>query len=404
MRERWRVASAELARVLRLNPTALVEPLEPPHLLVTFVPANTDVEDLIEMGLRSRPELASYQALVDAALHKWREERLRPFLPYLLLRGGGTQTPYPMAFGAYGGGTGGSLNNFQVRSDWDLQVLWELRNFGLGNLGVIRQRRAEHEAADMQFGRMRDFVAREIVQAYAQVQAAAERMCQAEKALREAIISANENYEGLGKTKRVGGNINILIIRPQEVLAAIQELSQAYFNYFGVAADYNRAQFRLYRAMGNPAHLLNCPPPGKEVACSPPPETPGSGNDKNPEPRDKPDTLPEPRKLQPPTDNPAAANQAEPPPAHGPTSKEVVCSPPPAETPGSGNDKNPGPRDKPELLPEPKLPPSHNPPAAIQQEPPPQRGPALLPPISQSGVDADLMLAPPPVSVQRGTP
>ena len=36
-RERWRVASADLARILRLEPTALVEPLEAPHLRVTLV-------------------------------------------------------------------------------------------------------------------------------------------------------------------------------------------------------------------------------------------------------------------------------------------------------------------------------------------------------------------------------
>ncbi|MCI0464495.1 MAG: TolC family protein, partial [Gemmataceae bacterium] len=36
-RERWRVASAELLRILRLEPGALVEPVEPPHLQVTLV-------------------------------------------------------------------------------------------------------------------------------------------------------------------------------------------------------------------------------------------------------------------------------------------------------------------------------------------------------------------------------
>src|SRR2546426_9131686 len=33
-RERWRLASAELARVLRLEARALVDPLEPPHIQV----------------------------------------------------------------------------------------------------------------------------------------------------------------------------------------------------------------------------------------------------------------------------------------------------------------------------------------------------------------------------------
>src|SRR5262249_22766164 len=37
-RERWRTASAELARILRLDPAVLVEPLEPPHLRVDLLP------------------------------------------------------------------------------------------------------------------------------------------------------------------------------------------------------------------------------------------------------------------------------------------------------------------------------------------------------------------------------
>jgi hypothetical protein len=48
----------------------------------------------------------------------------------------------------------------------------------------------------------------------------------------------------------------LLAIRPQEVVAAIQALAQAYNDYYGAVADYNRAQFRLYRALRQPAQAL----------------------------------------------------------------------------------------------------------------------------------------------------
>src|SRR5262249_22389378 len=67
-RERWRVASAELARVLLLAPSALVEPLEPPHLRVTLLETDRPVDDLIPVALTNRPELAAQQALVRATL------------------------------------------------------------------------------------------------------------------------------------------------------------------------------------------------------------------------------------------------------------------------------------------------------------------------------------------------
>jgi hypothetical protein len=56
--------------------------------------------------------------------------------------------------------------------------------------------------------------------------------------------------------KTVGGKAILLVIRPQEVVAAIQALAQSYNDYFPAVADYNRAQFRLYRALGQPAQLL----------------------------------------------------------------------------------------------------------------------------------------------------
>jgi hypothetical protein len=72
----------------------------------------------------------------------------------------------------------------------------------------------------------------------------------------QATLSANENLAGVGAIKRVGGNINVLVIRPQEAVSAIQQLTSAYFDYFGAVADYNRAQFQLYRAVGNPADMI----------------------------------------------------------------------------------------------------------------------------------------------------
>ena len=40
--------------------------------------------------------------------------------------------------------------------------------------------------------------------------------------------------------------------RPIELLQAVQALSRARLDYLQVVADYNRAQFRLYAALGNP--------------------------------------------------------------------------------------------------------------------------------------------------------
>jgi hypothetical protein len=73
--------------------------------------------------------------------------------------------------------------------------------------------------------------------------------------LKEAAETVKTNLEGLSQTRRVGDTL-VLVFRPQEVVAAVQALDQAYRDYFGAIADANRAQFRLYRALGHPAQCV----------------------------------------------------------------------------------------------------------------------------------------------------
>jgi outer membrane protein TolC len=253
-RERWRVASAGLTRVLRLDPAALVEPLEEPHLTVTLVHAGHAVDDLIPVGLSNRPELATQQALVRATLERLRAERLRPLVPSVLLRGASTNPAATLAGGYFGGGRNDFLGNFSARSDFDIQVLWELQNLGLGNRARVGERRAENEIALLELFRTQDRVAAEVAEAHAQLISAADRLSEAEGGLKDAADSAQKNFEGL--VLKRAGELNVLIIRPQEVVAAVQGLSEAYAAYYGAVADYNRAQFRLYRALGHPAQAV----------------------------------------------------------------------------------------------------------------------------------------------------
>jgi outer membrane protein TolC len=254
-RERWRRASADLARVLRLDPSAVLEPLEPPHLRVTLVPPDRPVDDLIRVGLTNRPELATQQALVQATLERLRQERIRPLIPSILIRGASTPVTGTLAGGFFGGGVNSKLSNFGARSDFDIQVLWELRNLGFGNRALIGQQRAENQLALLELFRTQDRVAAEVAQALAEVQSAAARLGDAETGLRDAVDSANKNLQGLGQT-RAAGRVLVLVIRPQEVVAAIQALSQANSDYYAAVGDYNRAEFRLYHALGHPAQAL----------------------------------------------------------------------------------------------------------------------------------------------------
>jgi outer membrane protein TolC len=269
-REQWRAASAELALLLRLESSALVEPIEPPHIEVTLVALDRPVDDLIPVGLMNRPELAAQQAIVQARLAEFRQERIRPLVPSILLRGAATNPAGTLAAGAFGGGRHDELRNFGARGDFDIQAIWELQNLGFGNRARVRERRSEHQLALLESLRLQDRVAADVVQAYDQGQGAASRVREAERGLKDAVYSVTENLKAVSEPKLVG-NLYIPIVRPQEATAAIQALVKAYFDYYGAVADFNRAQFRLYRALGQPAQMIL---EGGLVPC---PSLPASG-------------------------------------------------------------------------------------------------------------------------------
>jgi outer membrane protein TolC len=275
-REQWRIASADLTRALRLAPGAVVVPLEMPYLQVTLVSPAESVDTLIPIGLTNRPELASQQALVQATLARLKAERLRPLLPSVVLLGDAVPAApggYLMG-GIYASDLNGHSNPSMGRIDPSVQVVWELRNLGLGNRALVREKQAETQQANLELFRLQDQVAAEVAQADAQIKSAATRVARAETGLKEAQINFTGNFRGLSETSRFG-DVLTLVIRPQEAVASLDQLSRAYDNYFISVNDYNRAQFRLFRALGYPASLLACertPGPVQAVDTSRPPQ------------------------------------------------------------------------------------------------------------------------------------
>jgi outer membrane protein TolC len=253
--ERWKVASAEFNRILRLEATALVVPLELPHWRIELVEPNRDLDDLAAVALRNRPELASQRALVEATLTQVRQERWRPLLPTVVIRGAATNPGGTLAGGYFGGGLNDDLGAFGWRNSIDFQLLWQFQNLGLGNDAVVRQQEAVHQQALLQFFRLRDRILAQVVQAHAQLQSALRRVRLAEEELKQALATVQISLEGIQQTQAIGG-VPVLVIRPQEVVAAIGQLDQAYRDYYAAVADSNRAQFRLYHALGQPAQLL----------------------------------------------------------------------------------------------------------------------------------------------------
>lgn len=154
---------------------------------------------------------------------------------------------------------GGTLGDIQYGSRFDLNAvaLWELKNMGAGNRALIREREGQRLQANIELFNTQDKVAAEVAQAHAQLRSAKNRVALADTGLREALINYEGNLKGMEQTTRFG-DLLVLVNRPQEVVASLQQLDNAYRAYFLAVQDYNRSQFRLFRAMGYPAEVLAC--------------------------------------------------------------------------------------------------------------------------------------------------
>ena len=150
------------------------------------------------------------------------------------------------------------------RFDVELAAVWQLQNGGLGNVGLIRQRRAEQDLAAVDLKRTVFRVRSEVAQAVARLQTARVRVVATEAGVRRALESADQYFIGLRETTRPAGELLRLIVRPQEVVQAIEALNSAYQQYSGAVNEYNIAQFDLFRALGQPAQWVTgraTPPP-----------------------------------------------------------------------------------------------------------------------------------------------
>jgi hypothetical protein len=248
--------------VLRLDPRAVVVPLEHDHLQITLIDPARPLDDLQKIALTNRPELASYRALIQAAEARLRREKNRPLLPIVMINGFQSAGMLIQA-GIFGLGPNSSLNQWTGRVDVSFQLIWQLEGFGIGNLARIKEQRGKQSKAIIELFKTQDMVAADVTEAQARLQSAAARVAQADRALRTAIITFNGNFEGLRQTTRFG-DVLVLVYRPQEAVYALELMELAFDEYFTTVAEYNRAQFQVFHALGYPAgELAYLRPPGQ---------------------------------------------------------------------------------------------------------------------------------------------
>jgi outer membrane protein TolC len=147
-----------------------------------------------------------------------------------------------LSYGGNGGGLGDDISNYGDRMDFDAVAYWELRNLGYGEQAARNQARAALEQARWKQVQVMDQVASDVAEAYAQVVSRREQF----ELARAGISAARDSHRRNSERTQEGVGL------PIEALQSIQALDAAQRQYVRSVADYNRAQFRLQRALGWP--------------------------------------------------------------------------------------------------------------------------------------------------------
>lgn len=253
------VASARLAQLLLLEATADLVPADKSILPIELVCAPQQINDLVAVALMNRPELAENRSLIAAALTQWRQDKTRPLIPTL-----------QMAYyrGEFGGGMP-AINEWAGRNDFYIQASWQLRSAGLGNLYQTRAARSRLEQANLRLIEVQAQVAAEVAASAKLVRVHEQALASAQEAVRQ----AEEMWTRLSKAA-FGLAGPARKYDPLEPILAEQELNTARLAYLAEVISYNREQFRLFWALGQPPEAALPKAQAKEVKTSvlPPPE------------------------------------------------------------------------------------------------------------------------------------
>jgi outer membrane protein TolC len=265
----YRIAMAELARLIRLDPATPLEPAEDFRTPIPLPGAEWEeqpLDALIAQALASRPELAENRALVQAAWERLRAAHWRPFLPNAVLNynwggfGGGPDLNPPILTGKPpkltaqpGFGASGEILRFNTRTDFDVTLVWRLQNLGFGNRAEIREQESIYQQAQLRDLQVADRVVTQVVQAQDQLLAWRQRL----NITRSALFNADGSFGGpvMRSLQLNFDRIKGAEGRPLEVLDSIRGLSDTLDAYGEAVSNYERSRIRLLVSLGIPLEL-----------------------------------------------------------------------------------------------------------------------------------------------------
>jgi outer membrane protein TolC len=243
--------------LLNLDPSVRLRTPGGLPLPFRVVAEDSDLESLVGIAVRARPELIARSAEIQETLTRVSQERVRPWLPLVSVG---------YSAGGFGGGSNLVADDFgplQGRSDLAVMAVWTIQNLGVGNHARVRRAGAVVGQAMAGYEGTVNQVRREVAEAQAgartavrQVEAAAASLGVAEEGFR---LETERIRKGQG--------------RPIEALDSFRQLLDARLELLRGIVAFDIAQFQLFVALGsNPVFGLDPECNGMLLHPSPDPQ------------------------------------------------------------------------------------------------------------------------------------
>jgi outer membrane protein TolC len=245
------VASAQLCRLLSLDPSIQLRTPSPTIEPIRLISEDDDPETLIALALQARPELSGRSAAIREAQVRLRHEKVRPLLPTVSVG---------VSSATFSGASDLITSRFEPftgRTDIDAMAVWNLQNLGFGNRARVREATAILSQALAEYGAVKNRIRSEVLDALAEARAAAAQLDIA----RAAVANANEGYQLDLQRIKGGKGVGPNAARPIELLDSFNNILQAREELVAAVIGYDIAQFRLFVAVGsNPLNGPNVSP------------------------------------------------------------------------------------------------------------------------------------------------
>jgi outer membrane protein TolC len=234
-KEQRRLAATRLAQTLHLDPVVDLIPAEREPAPLALSDLNGTPDALVRTALQNRPELAQTGSLIAAAQQARRGALYGPLIPTI----GGR------AFaGEFGGGVADTDVNGGPRREFGVGLSWKVGPGGLFDFGRIKASNANLTVAEVKDEKMRDAIAREVVDGYTQVHSLFQQV-------RDARLNVSSAEETLRLTR---GRKELGVGTVLEDIQAQQDLEKARSDLNTVVTQLNQQQYALSYSVGAALH------------------------------------------------------------------------------------------------------------------------------------------------------